>query len=80
MAQHVKLAADEEHGPHGTMPERDVDNPWNLRLEDARRGRCPACEFGVLGLKGGDGFLSRGRRRLACTNCGWESPEWIEIE
>lgn len=43
------------------------------------RGRCPACERGILGLKGGDGFLSRGRRRLACPNCGWESPEWIEI-
>lgn len=100
LAQHVKLAADEDHGPHGTVPERDMDNPWNLRLdfseedrepdsedtlraelikEDVRRGRCPACDLGIMGTKGGDGFLSSGRRRLACMNCGWESPEWITI-
>lgn len=48
--------------------------------DEVRRGRCPACDRGVMALKGGDGFLSRGRRRLACPNCGWESPEWIEIK
>lgn len=47
--------------------------------DDVRTGRCPACERGILGLKGGDGFLSSGRRRLACPNCRWESPEWIEV-
>jgi len=46
---------------------------------EIRHGRCPACERGVMALKGGDGFLSSGRRRLACPNCGWESPEWVTI-
>lgn len=100
LSRHVRLAADDVHGPYGSVPDAGFDNPWNLRLEfsetgqetaegspdvDAirtrvRRGRCPSCDLGVLGQKGGDGFLSRGRRRLACPNCGWESPEWIEIE
>lgn len=44
-----------------------------------RKGRCPACKRGILGMKGGDGWLSSGRRRLACINCRWESPEWITI-
>ena len=47
--------------------------------DELRHGRCPACERGAMGLKGGDGFLSSGRRRLACPNCGWESPEWVRI-
>ncbi|MFB6207273.1 MAG: hypothetical protein ABEJ05_12185 [Haloglomus sp.] len=47
--------------------------------DEVRRGRCPACERGTVALKGGDGFLSSGPRRLACPNCGWESPEWISI-
>lgn len=48
-------------------------------VAEARRGYCPACERGVLGLKGGDGLFSRGRRRLACPDCGWESPEWVKV-
>lgn len=100
MVRHVRLAADDDHGPYGAVPERDLGNPWNLRLdfadgdertaeatlkaevikEDVRRGRCPACELGVMALKGGDGILSTGPRRLACPSCGWESPEWIEVE
>lgn len=48
-------------------------------IDDTRRGRCPACERGILGLKGGDGFLSSGRRRLACSACGWASPEWVKV-
>lgn len=48
-------------------------------IDRARRGWCPNCEMGVLGTKGGEGLLSRGRRRLACINCGWESPEWVRI-
>lgn len=48
--------------------------------ESLRGGRCPNCKRGVVGLKGGKGFLSRGRRRVACPNCGWESPEWIEVD
>lgn len=100
VARHVQLASDEDHGPYGTVPESDIDSPWNLRLEfsarvsdaagtgafeaeeireEVRRGRCPSCDVGVMALKGGDGFLSRGRRRLACPSCGWETPEWVEI-
>lgn len=100
LVRHVELASDEDHGPHGTVPERDLDNPWNLRIDfsdadrdaaaeetvkaevikdEVRRGRCPACELGVMALKGGDGFLSSGPRRLACPNCGWESPDWIDV-
>jgi len=45
----------------------------------SRRGRCPACDDGVLGFKGGSGFFSSGRRRLACPNCGWQSPDWITV-
>lgn len=48
-------------------------------VASARRGQCPSCELGGLGLKGGDGRFSSGRRRLVCPNCGWESPEWINI-
>lgn len=58
--------------------ETDVPSAEYIANE-ARRGRCPACERGILGLKGGDGFLSSGHRRLACPNCRWESPEWIDI-
>lgn len=98
IARHVRLADDDEHGAHGTVPDAEVDTPWNLRLEfddatvdgdgtldpatiesQVRRGRCPACDRGVMAMKGGDGFLSSGRRRLACPNCGWETPEWIRI-
>lgn len=61
-----------------TDPPSDVPTVEYVR-DEVRRGRCPACERGVLGLKGGDGIFSRGRRRLACPNCAWESPEWIEI-
>lgn len=66
-------------------PDRDAgagpDAPAVRYVEDeVRRGRCPACDRGVLGLKGGDGLFSSGRRRLACPNCSWESPEWIEID
>jgi hypothetical protein len=101
MVEHVQLADDEDHGPHRSVPERDLDNPWNLRLsfasdeaddyqkrvieadvikDQVRRGRCPACEMGVMALKGGDGFLSSGRRRLACPSCGWETPEWVSVD
>lgn len=100
VARHVQLASDEAHGPYGTVPDSDVDSPWNLRLafsdhesdadgdgafeageirDEVRRGRCPSCDLGVMALKGGDGFLSRGRRRLACASCGWETPEWVEV-
>lgn len=44
-----------------------------------RQGRCPSCARGVLALAGGDGFLASGRRRMICPNCGWETPEWVEI-
>jgi hypothetical protein len=101
MVEHVQLAEDNDHDDLGSVPERDLDNPWNLRVsfdDDAtddyqrrvieadvikdhvRRGRCPACEFGVMGLKGGDGFLTSGRRRLACPSCGWETPEWVSVD
>lgn len=101
LVAHVRLADDDAHGSHGTVPERDLDTPWNLRIDFAdeertagpeeevkvavikdrvRRGRCPTCEVGLMGLKGGDGFLSSGRRRLACMSCGWESPEWIRVD
>lgn len=49
-------------------------------MADVRRGRCPACTRGVMALKGGDGFLSSGRRRMACPNCGWETPAWVRLE
>lgn len=58
--------------PDGDVPPVEV-------VEEARRGRCPACEFGALGFKGGDGWFRSGRRRLACPTCGWESPEWLKI-
>ena len=101
MVEHVQLAADDDHGALGSVPDRDLDTPWNLRLsfedgatddyqrrvieadvikDQVRRGRCPACEVGVMGLKGGDGFLSSGRRRLACPSCGWETPEWVSVD
>lgn len=44
------------------------------------RGRCPACDRGAMALKGGDGLFASGRRRFACPNCGWESPEWVEVD
>lgn len=47
--------------------------------DDVRQGRCPACDMGVLGFKGGDGIIFSSRRRLACIACGWESPEWLKI-
>lgn len=99
LARHVRLAADDDHGPYGTLPDEHVDSPWSSRVEftddahavdgdpaevevikrEVRRGRCPSCDRGVMALKGGDGFLSSGRRRLACPNCGWETPEWVEL-
>ena len=61
--------------------EGDEDVPSVEVVEaELRRGRCPNCEYGVMGLKGGSGLFSRGHRRLACPNCRWESPEWIRIE
>jgi hypothetical protein len=48
--------------------------------ESLRGGRCPNCKRGVVGLKGGEGLLSRGHRRVACPNCGWESPEWVQVD
>ena len=54
--------------------------PAEVVEEELGGGHCPSCARGVVALKGGDGFLSRGRRRLACPNCGWESPEWVKIE
>jgi len=48
--------------------------------ESLRGGRCPNCKRGVVGLKGGEGLLSQGRRRVACPNCGWESPKWVQVD
>ena len=61
---------EEQMGEDPTEEGADVPSVEYVRSE-VRRGRCPACELGFLGLKGGDGILSRGRRRLACLNCGW---------
>lgn len=58
----------------------DTVPPVDVVEAELRRGRCPNCDRGVMALKGGDGFLSRGRRRLACPNCRWESPEWVRVE
>ena len=54
--------------------------PAEVVEEELGGGHCPSCARGVVASKGGDGFLSRGHRRLACPNCGWESPEWVRIE
>lgn len=72
------LRLDTSDGPDRETDEEvpEVDHV----VDDVRRGRCPACELGVLGLGGGDGWFSRGRRRLVCPNCGWESPEWVTIK
>lgn len=53
--------------------------PVDHVVDRSRRGWCPNCDRGTLGFKGGTGWLSSGRRRLACPNCGWESPDWIRI-
>lgn len=62
-----------EDEPGDDMP------PVEHVVDRSRRGWCPNCDEGVLGFKGGSGFFSSGRRRLACPNCGWESPEWIKV-
>lgn len=64
--------------PSDGEPDGEVPNAEYVAAE-TRRGRCPACTRGILGLKGGDGWLSSGRRRLACINCGWESPAWVAV-
>jgi DNA-directed RNA polymerase subunit RPC12/RpoP len=53
--------------------------PVDLAIDRSANGRCPSCDRGPLGLKGGSGWLSSGPRRLACQHCGWESPEWLRI-
>jgi hypothetical protein len=32
LSRHVRLTADDDHSPHGTVPDSDVDSPWNLRV------------------------------------------------
>ncbi|MFB6353304.1 MAG: hypothetical protein ABEJ92_04395 [Halobacteriales archaeon] len=66
-------ASDDAAGEPGDVP------PVEAVAERVRGGWCPRCATGGLGLKGGDGFLARGRRRLACPHCGWESPEWVRV-
>ncbi|WP_435184757.1 hypothetical protein [Halobellus sp. EA9] len=68
-----------ETSPAEARADRDSGLDAEYVEERIRRGRCPGCDLGVVGLKGGDGWLSSGRRRLACPNCGWESPEWVTI-
>jgi DNA-directed RNA polymerase subunit RPC12/RpoP len=63
----------------GSDANRDAASRAVEIKDEVRRGRCPACALGVMALKGGSGFLSSGRRRLACPSCGWETPEWVEI-
>lgn len=66
--------------PPGERQEATGDVPSVDYVADrTQRGRCPNCELGVLGLKGGSGRFSTGHRRLACTSCGWESPEWVNV-
>jgi len=69
----VDVSGSRDGDPRGDVPAAEYV------ADEVRKGRCPACERGILGLKGGDGFLSSGHRRLACPNCRWESPEWIEV-
>jgi hypothetical protein len=71
----VDVSREDAHeGTTDDVPSADVVK------EELRGGHCPGCDRGVMALKGGDGFLSRGRRRLACPNCGWESPEWVKVD
>lgn len=72
----LRIDVDEKSSPRGDTELPDVEYVEN----EIRRGRCPACDRGAMALKGGDGFFSSGHRRLACPNCGWESPEWITIK
>lgn len=74
---HLRLDFSAE--PAEGRDEVDDEPPVDVIVDRSRRGWCPRCEMGILGFKGGNGFLSRGRRRLACMNCGWESPEWVRI-
>lgn len=60
-------------------PSADAVPSVDLVLERTGGGRCPNCDRGPLGLKGGDAWLASGRRRLACQHCGWESPAWLKI-
>jgi hypothetical protein len=69
-----------ETSPAEAKADQESDLDATYVEERIRRGRCPGCDLGVVGLKGGDGWLSSGRRRLACPNCGWESPEWVTID
>lgn len=73
-----QLRLDASDAPAGDSAAADVP-PVDAVVDRTRRGRCPNCDRGPLGLKGGSGWFSSGPRRLACQHCGWESPEWLRV-
>lgn len=73
-----QLRLDVSNAPAGASAVGEVP-PVDHVVDQSQRGRCPNCDRGALGFKGGNGWFSSGRRRLACPHCGWESPEWLRI-